>query len=240
MSRAKGIRYGYFAVAVLCFVVFIASGYASNDALQELSGEEREKIIEKFRSFHKDIRSLSASVSQEKHLSALKEKLQVEGTVTMARPDKLRWDTVKPERSHTVIDGETMTVYHPDIKEAQVYALSEHVIARNTMGFFTTAMGGALDEMEKKFSVKIYRNGNEIIYKLQPLSGMTRKYLSAVSISYAEATGLPRGFEVTTPKGDRTITTLTHITINPEIKPETFTMKLPGNVWVTNKFEETR
>ncbi len=68
---------------------------------------------------HKDMHSIFASVSQEKQLAALKKKVVVEGTVTMAKPNMLKWDVVKPERSVTVIDGETMTVYHPDIKEAQ-------------------------------------------------------------------------------------------------------------------------
>ena len=97
----------------------------ANSSLQEVSAVERQKILEKFKMLHKDMHSIFASVSQEKQLAALKKKVVVEGTVTMASPNMLKWDVVKPERSVTVIDGETMTVYHPDIKEAQVYTLSD-------------------------------------------------------------------------------------------------------------------
>jgi outer membrane lipoprotein-sorting protein len=43
---------------------------------------------------------------------------------------------------------------------------------------------------------------------------------------------MPQGFEVTTPKGDRTVTRIEDLTINPEIAPDVFTLKLPPDVRV--------
>jgi len=240
MPKARENRF----ISILFGVLFLLTAFlcsnsasASVNAPQEVSAEERQKIVEKFRMLHEDMRSVFATVTQEKQLAALKKKVVVEGTVMMARPNMLKWDVVKPERSVTAIDGETMTVYYPDIKEAQVYALSDNLIARNTMSFFSTAMSGDLKEMEGKFTVTIFRQDGEIDFRLVPLSKIVGRYLSAVVIHYDEATGLPKGFEVATPKGDRTITRLTNIKVNPEIRPEAFQIKLPGDVWITNKVE---
>lgn len=210
---------------------------AANSPLQEVSVVEKQKILEKFKMLHKDMHSIYASVSQEKQLAALKKKVVVQGTVTMAKPNMLKWDVVKPERSVTVIDGETMTVYHPDIKEAQVYALSENLIARNAMSFFSTAMSGDLAEMEERFSVSIFKNDGEVVFRLVPTSKIVGRYLAAVVIHYDEKTALPKGFEMSTPKGDKTTTRLTNIKVNPDLTPGAFQLKMPLDVWVTNKVE---
>ena len=223
-------------LTVLCLVC-PSHTYASDDSLQVIAGDEQQKIFEKIKTLQRDIHSLHAHVSQEKQLTILKKKLHVEGTVMIAKPNQLRWDVVKPERSITAIDGETITVYHPDKKEAQIRSLSESLIANNTMSFFMAAMNGSLQEIDKNFTVQIFRKDGEIIFKLTPLSSMVGKYLSAVTIHYDEASGLPRGFEMLTPKGDKTITRLTNIKTNPGLKPETFKIKLPDDVWITNKFE---
>jgi outer membrane lipoprotein-sorting protein len=209
----------------------------ANSSLQEVSAVERQKILEKFKMLHKDMHSIFASVSQEKQLTALKKKVVVEGTVTMAKPNMLKWDVIKPERSLTVIDGETMTVYHPDIKEAQVYTLSENLIARNAMSFFSIAMSGDLAEMEERFSVSIFKNDGEVVFRLVPTSKIVGRYLAAVVIHYDEETALPKGFEMSTPKGDKTITRLTNIKVNPDLGPAVFQLKMPLDVWVTNKVE---
>ena len=234
------IRISVYLFAVIFFLSFTCRIFAtsSNDSFYELHSGERQKIMEKMKSLQKNIHAISASVIQEKKLSALKKKVTIEGTVTMSKPNMIRWDITKPEKSLTVIDGETMTVYHPEVKEAQIYNISENFIASNTMSFFATAMGGDLSEMEKKFIVNVFQKDEEIIFKLVPLSKIAGRYLSSIMIYYDERSGLPKGFDVTTPKGDRTIIRLSNIKINPELKSDAFTIRLPSDVWITNKSEE--
>ncbi|MBI5409537.1 MAG: outer membrane lipoprotein carrier protein LolA [Nitrospirae bacterium] len=227
-------------VSLILILTFPLSIKASGNLLHELPADERQEIFGKLNALQKSINSIHASATQEKRLSAMKEEIRVEGMVVMAKPNLLRWDTARPQKSVTVTDGRTMTVYYPDIKEAQVYSLSENIIARNTMSFFTTAMGGDLGdlkELEKRFTVNIFRSEDGLLFKLTPLSKMAGKYLASLVIKYDETTGLPKGFEVTTPKGDKTVTKLTDIKINPEISPETFSIKLPDDAVITNKFE---
>lgn len=221
-------------ILILAFPFAIA---ASDDPFKEISGDEKQEILKRIGALQKDIHSICSSVSQEKMLSAMKDRIHVEGLVIMAKPNMLRWETVKPQKSITVIDGRTMTVYFPDEKEAQVYTLSENIIARNTMSFFSTAMGGDLSEMEKRFTVNMFRGDKGIIFKLTPLSKIAGRYISSLIINYDEATGLPMGFEITTAKGDRTVTTLSDIQSNYGTDPGIFKIKLPDDVTITNQFE---
>jgi len=228
----------YLVAAFFLHLTCSVSPALSNNEFLELTVAERVETLEKIKSLQQIIHSIKASVVQEKQLSSLKKKVTIEGTVTMAKPNMLRWDITKPEKSLTVIDGETMTVYHHKVKEAQIYAISENFVARNTMSFFATAMGGDLSEMEKKFTVNVFRKNEEIIFKLVPLSQIAGRYLSTIMIYYDERSGLPKELDITTPKGDRTIIKLSNIKINPELKSDTFKIKLSSDVWITNKSEE--
>lgn len=219
-----------------CFTV-VDYAYSSNNTAKEMSSAEKQKVVGRLKNLQKDIYSITASVNMEKHLSSMKKKINVEGIISLKKPNMLRWATVKPEKSLTVVDGETMTVYHPEVKEAQIYDLSEDIIARNVMNFFTSAMWGTLNEMEKKFTVNIFRKDDSIVFELAPLSKMTARHLSSIVIYYDETTGIPNGFTTTTPKGDKNITRLTNIVINPEIRNDSFRIKLHEDVWITNKSE---
>ena len=141
---------------VFC-LIFPTTIYALSDDGQEVSPADKQKIFEKLKELSKDTYAIIATVNQEKQLVMLKEKISVDGTVTMQKPNMFRWEMVRPAKSITVIDGEEMTVYTPESKEAQVYSLSDNTMARTTMKFFSTTMWGSTTEMEKRFAVKTFR-----------------------------------------------------------------------------------
>ncbi|HJW87132.1 MAG TPA: outer membrane lipoprotein carrier protein LolA [Candidatus Brocadiaceae bacterium] len=229
-----------FSMVLFFCLIFPVTGYALSDEGQEVSPAEKQKIFEKLHELSKSTFAIIATVNQEKQLVMLKEKILVDGTVTMKKPDMFRWEMVRPAKSITVIDGEEMTVYTPESKEAQVYSLSDNTMARTTMKFFSTTMWGAITEMEKRFAVKTFRKDGEIVLKLTPLSKMVGKYLSSIIIYYDGDTGLPHGFEMITPKSDKTVTKLSNIKVNPDIKPDVFKLTLPEDVWVTNNSDRSR
>ena len=239
MLKIKITNSCLFYVALLIGFFLSASIEASSYIEQEVSPADKQSIFERLTELSKDTDSITATINQEKQLSLLKEKICIDGTVIMKKPNMFRWDIVKPDKSIIAVDGETMTVYHPEIKEAQVYNLIGNLIARNTMRFLTITMWGSLNEIEKNFTFYILRKEDEIIFKLAPVSKMISRYLSSIIIHYEENTGFPRGFEITTPKGDKTVTRLSNIKINPEIKTGTFKIKLPEDVRITNNFEQS-
>lgn len=239
MLKIKITNSCLFYVALLIGFSLSASIEASSYIEQEVSSADKQRIFERLTELSKDTDSITATINQEKQLSLLKEKICIDGTVIMKKPNMFRWDIVEPDKSIIAVDGETMTVYHPEIKEAQVYNLIGNLIARNTMRFLTITMWGSLNEIEKNFTFNILRKEDEIIFKLAPISKMISRYVSSIIIHYEEKTGFPRGFEITTPKGDKTVTRLSNIKINPEIKTGTFKIKLPEDVRITNNFEQS-
>ena len=150
------------AVMFFC-LIFPTTIYALSDDGQEVSPADKQKIFEKLKELSKDTYAIIATVNQEKQVVLLKEKISVDGTVTMKKPNMFRWEMVRPGKSITVIDGEEMTVYTPESKEAQVYSLSDNTMARTSMKFLSTTMWGSTAEMEKRFTVKTFRKEGEIV-----------------------------------------------------------------------------
>ncbi|MBF0318536.1 MAG: outer membrane lipoprotein carrier protein LolA [Nitrospirae bacterium] len=178
------------------------------------------------------IDAVSASVYQTKHLAMLKKAIETQGTVLLARPHRLRWEITNPDRSITLIDETTITIYKPLEKEADIYAIDSNIAAKQSMAFFSSTMWGDLSEMEKRFKADIYIKKGYIIYKLVPTSEMAARYLTSIVIYFNEATGTPAGFELVTPKGDRYVTSLKDVKKNPTFGTDMFNLKLPKEVWI--------
>ena len=237
MSRKSGISFTLISLLSLFLFVSAPAGAAAAGSSHTPEGDGKDSAFEIIKALQKDIHSLSATIHQEKHHAILKDAIYVEGRIFLEKPGLLRWEASAPERSVTVVDSSMLTVYYPDMKEAEQYKLSEHFLAKNTMGFLSSVMWGSLEELEKKFSLNISRSSGQIVFMLRPLSGIVQRYLSSVRIAYDENTGLPLSFEVVTPRGDRTRTTLTDTKVNPVLGPETFHIRLPDDVLITNNLE---
>jgi len=216
---------------LLAFLCVFSSIFAmSADASPRTSLLEKNDILEMIKEKHKNMRAIQAVVYQEKHLTALKEPVHIEGTVILEKPGMLRWESLIPEKSITIINRNTIQVYYPDEKVAEIHKLSDNFIARNTMVFFSSVMWGDMEDMEKRFAVSMSRDNGELRIQLEPHSRIVSRYLSSIIIHYDGLTGMPRGFEVTTPKGDKTVTRIEALTVNPDIAADAFTLNLPPDV----------
>lgn len=224
-------------LSVMSFIILsvVTSAGGVHSSAEPSGGHD---ILEQIRQKHGNTQAIKATVHQDRKLHSLREPIHITGTIILQKPGILRWEAAAPEKTTMIIDRKTITKYYPDTEEAEIYRLSDNFIARSTMVFFSSVMWGALEEMEKKFSVETVRESDDIIVKLVPLSKIVSKYLSSVIIFYSEETGMPKGFEVETPKGDTTVTRLEDIIMDPDIGADTFTLKLPASVRVRDYTEE--
>ncbi len=224
--------------SILSFLfVLVTAAAVSGSSSHRTASIDKSEILDNIRDSHRNTNSIKATVYQEKHLRALNKPVHVKGTVILKKPGMLRWEAFTPEKSITVINRKTITRYYPDSREADIRSLSDNFIARNTMTFFSSVMWGALEKMDKRFKVDISGEEGILTVTLTPLSKMVSKYLSSIIIFYNEKNGMPQGFEVSTPAGDRTVTRLEDVEMDPVISDDTFRLKLSPNV-VVNDFTE--
>ncbi|MCU0795683.1 MAG: outer membrane lipoprotein carrier protein LolA [Akkermansiaceae bacterium] len=109
------------------------------------------------------VRSLEADFIQERTLPSLKKPVTTPGTLTIARPGKLRWDLGKPAKTIAVSDGTTITLFDVEKKQARrISADSSRAKSFSMLGdkSFSGGLEGftqAFDLVESRMTDGIYQ-----------------------------------------------------------------------------------
>ncbi len=236
-------RYLFYFLAFAVYFTFPAFADNANEVVslgKPLDNKEMAEAVNRIKDIQKGIDSISATVYQRKKTPLLKKDILTEGAVTLKKPNLLYWDVAKPERITIIADGSIMWVYHPDLKEAQKYILSEQFMARQTMEFFSSAITMSIEEAGKRFDIAAYNSDNSFVFAMKPKSGIVKKYLSAIYIWYRHDEAVPYKFEVIGRNENATITELKDVKLNPSIKENAFRFDVPKDVTITNLENETK
>ena len=176
---------------------------------------------------------MSAAVVQRKRDPLLKNEAVSRGKLSFRKPASLRWEVESPERRIVVMDGRTVTTYYPARKEAERRDMQDDFASRAALGFFESGIYASLPELERRFQVDLFRSDDEVVLRLIPRSKMLSRVIASIRIHQDPAEGRPRRIVVDGARGDRTETTFSGVTPNPDFPPDTFALRLGPEVRVT-------
>jgi outer membrane lipoprotein-sorting protein len=198
-----------------------------------ISGSERDRWFEEARERQKGITGLSAVVVQRKRDPLLKNEVVSRGKLSFRKPALLRWEVESPEKMVVVMDGRTVTTYYPTRKEAERRDMQDDFASRAALGFFESGISASLPELERRFHVDLFRSDDEVVLRLIPRSKMLSRVVASIRIYQDPTAGRPRRIVVEGARGDRTETTFSGVTHNPDFPPDTFALRLGPEVRVT-------
>jgi outer membrane lipoprotein-sorting protein len=95
-------------------------------------------------------------------------------------------------------------------------------------------LGLAVEDLERRFRVDVYRDGGRLTLWLTPKSAWVAKVISEVAITQEDGDALPHRIVVVGAKGDRTETLLTDVTLNPSLPADAFAVRLGSDVRVVD------
>jgi outer membrane lipoprotein-sorting protein len=199
---------------------------------KKISGAERDRWFEEVRTRQKGIAGLSAAVVQRKRDPLLKNEAVSRGKLSFRKPASLRWEVESPERMVVVMDGKTVTTYYPARKEAERRDMQDDFASRSALCFIESGISASLPELERRFHVDLFLSDGQVILQLIPRSKMLSRVIASIRIHQDPAEGSPRRIEVEGARGDRTETTFSGVTLNPEFPPDTFSLRLGPEVRV--------
>jgi outer membrane lipoprotein-sorting protein len=200
---------------------------------RNISGAERDRWFEEVRERQKGITGLSAAVVQRKRDPLLKNEAVSRGKLSFRKPASLRWEVESPERRIVVMDGRTVTTYYPTRKEAERREIQDDFASRAALGFFESGISASLPELERRFHVDLFRSDDQVVLRLIPRSKMLSRAVASIRIHQDPVEGRPRRIVVEGARGDRTETTFSGVTLNPDFPPDTFALRLGPEVRVT-------
>jgi len=198
-----------------------------------ISGAERDRWFEEVRERQKGVTGLIAAVVQRKRDPLLKDEAVSRGKLSFRKPASLRWEVESPEQTVMVMDGQTMTTYYPARKEAERRDMRDDFASRAALGFFESGISASLPELERRFHVDLFRSDNQVVLRLIPRSKMLSRAVASIRIHQDPLEGGARRIVVEGARGDRTETTFSGVTLNPDFPPDTFVLRLGPEVRVT-------
>lgn len=201
--------------------------------------EERElqPVLDKMDAVAKKFRTFSANFTQKNYTAILKEFSAPEaGEFYYARTKDgsvlMRHEIMDPGKRILTIKGDTLTVYRPAIKEAQVASREK---MRDLVEYLALGIGQSSSKLREKF--KISYKGTETIDNVKcstlvfvPKDAKTAARLASITIWLKESTSTPARYKFQEPSEDYLLINFSSEKINTTIPNSKFEQKLPKGV----------
>jgi outer membrane lipoprotein carrier protein len=182
-------------------------------------------LLEKIEEKYKLAKTIVAEFNQINEIAALKQKKPSSGKISVKRPDKVRWETLKPDVNLLVSDGKKIWNYTPPFDEDE----RGQVIEMKTKNF-RSSLAAAL--LAGSFSVakdmKIEKLDTDANYVLLPKKGTAGSIKEAQVKIDTEKLYIVQ-VVLLHKEGNRTEINLTNIELGKEIDDKVFEFEVPPN-----------
>ena len=172
-----------------------------------------------------NIVSLEAKFVQTRIFTLFEETETSRGEFLFSQPDKIGWFYTEPDRSSTVINGETGWTVLPHIQQIQKFRLegsnTNRVLA--IVGF-----GRCETPLTDSFDVSL-ANGDDGYHTLvlEPTDKAITPYFDRIELFLDREDFLPRKIELHEKSGDIMVFEFSHLDRNADIDPERFEYAVP-------------
>jgi len=145
----------------------------------------------------------------------------VEGTMTVARPGKVRWQTEPPFEQLVVSDATTLWLYDKDLEQVTVRPFNEDVA--NTPAVLLI---GKVENLDETYQVSNVTEDGDTIFTLVPRDDGA--LYQKITLTFAGET--PKGMSLWDTLGQRTTIDFHEVVINGKVNQRLFRFKIPRGV----------
>jgi len=224
-------------LASLCLRMMVLGASGSN--AQGKEDAELQRVLNRMDSVAKNFRTFTAKFSQKKFTAVLAEFDTPEtGDFCYSRTKDgsvlMRHEVMSPGKRILTIKGETLTVFRPAIKEAQIASREK---MQDIVEYLALGIGQYSGKLREKF--KISYMGTESVNKAAcsvlvfiPKDGKTAARLESITIWLKDGNGTPAQYRFQEPTKDYLLLNFFEEKLNTKIPDSRFVQKLPAGVEV--------
>jgi outer membrane lipoprotein-sorting protein len=216
-----------FVSAFLLFslIISVSLNAGNPPPMQEYPGYKavanQAEFKKKFTEVSSNLNALSSDFTQEKHLSALTEKITSKGKLWFKRSDKVRMDYTTPFVYRMVMNGDKMLV-RDDQKETQINVKSNKLFQQVNRIMIDCMQGTILES--KDFSVRVFENDGNYLLELKPIAKSLKQFFKTIILVADKKDSSAKSIELLEPAGDKTIITLQNKVVNGQVPDEIFAL----------------
>lgn len=193
-------------------------------APQKLAPQMVPGLLQEIEAKYAKAETLVAAFSQQDELAALKRKKASSGRLSIRRPDKVRWETVRPHPGVFVSDGKKVWMYTPPFDEGEAGELrmgkASQIHSKLAQALLSGSFSMAVD-------MKIEATSSSE-FKLTPLPGAAGSVLKA-SIKVNLDKRLIEKVMLEHKGGNKTEISLTEIELGRDLPDAAFAFVAPAN-----------
>ena len=164
-----------------------------------LSQSETQDLVRRIQAISESKPSFQANFSEERHSPMLQQPLSNNGKIWATLPDKIRREIGGSTPSATVIDGDKMAVYYPNLKEEEVYDLEKRPMLRDSLRALTAGLD--FQQLNRFYNVQASKEGRAYRITLTPKSSTVSKVVKWVTVT-VDQNLFPSHVELETAKGE--------------------------------------
>jgi outer membrane lipoprotein-sorting protein len=143
-----------------------------------------------------------------RELAILTHPLELRGTLSYERPNRLQKHTQSPFDELLSVDGDSLTLVNRAKGEQRVFSLREQPALGVLVESVRATLAGDLATLQKHYRVKLSGSRGGWRLALAPIDSRVRAYVDSITLSGAQAR-LTR-IEVVEGAGDRSVMTILH------------------------------
>ena len=176
--------------------------------------------LDRFKEFLQNVQTMQADIHQTVFNKQGHKTQEVDGRMQLQKPNRFRWDYLKPFAQSIVGDGEKVWMLDVDLNQVTVRSMSK--IAGSTPA---SILSGGKDT-EKFFTIKEGDNKNGLEWALA-IPKVAETGFERVALGFRG--DILSSMELQDSFGNLTVIQFSNVQRNPKIPPDSFKFKTPAN-----------
>lgn len=181
----------------------------------------RSKIFADIKKGASEIHTIVSDFTQEKRSAMLRDPLRSQGKFYFIKPDRLRWEFVKPSSSGFIISKDNAKRWKGNPSELHSFEVKNEPAIRATSEQVFAWTRGDFAWLEKRYRITI--SGTEPPeLRLKPLSSDERKFLKEIVISFSVNASYVTSIDIIENTGDSTRIRFMNTRLNQSLSDNLF------------------
>ncbi len=193
-------------ITLFCILLLVSS----SQPVFASKSEELSSFLAEIQAASDQVRSFSSDFVQERRLALFTEPVIFHGSLTVVRPDRLRWEFTSPVPSVLIFRGEKGIRCNDKAPPAH-FDLGTDPIMRTVAEQLWLWLGGDYSRLNTLY---LMEKSGPTSLRIIPKNQAMLDYISSVTITFNKISRQPEMVEIADPGGDSTIISFTSYVLN--------------------------
>ncbi len=212
-----------FPTIMLLLLLLLAGTGIRAENIPDAPDASLDRFLEDIKARVRDTRTVQCRFEQERNLAIFTQPVIFSGRMVLSRPDRLRWENIKPIPSVLIFNGDKGQRCNDDAPPVRFDLRTDPVMNMVARQIWTW-VDGDYTKLRKDYSLAL--TGGDTL-ELTPKAGSTQRLITSVRITFDRSTLQPQTIRIGETGGDSTVIRFSGYQLNQAVDERLFTTCFP-------------